>query len=60
MYNLEVPCLNCKDRYIGCHSVCEKYLEYKNSEFHPSSNPIYAYEGKMRTRVLRIKQNRKH
>lgn len=26
------PCYKCKDRYIepvNCHSVCEKYLEYR-------------------------------
>lgn len=22
------PCLNCKDRVIGCHSTCKKYKEY--------------------------------
>lgn len=22
------PCKNCKDRYVGCHSKCEKYKEY--------------------------------
>lgn len=22
-------CLNCKDRYTGCHAVCSKYAEYK-------------------------------
>ena len=23
------PCKDCKDRHIGCHGKCEKYLEYK-------------------------------
>ena len=23
------PCKDCKDRHVGCHSKCEKYLEYK-------------------------------
>lgn len=23
------PCYECADRYAGCHSVCERYLEYK-------------------------------
>lgn len=22
-------CLNCENRYLGCHSNCEKYKEYK-------------------------------
>ena len=25
----ESKCLNCTDRYRGCHMVCEKYKEYK-------------------------------
>jgi hypothetical protein len=24
-----VPCRFCKERIVGCHSRCEKYLEYK-------------------------------
>ena len=23
------PCQDCKDRYLGCHSNCQKYLEAK-------------------------------
>ena len=23
------PCKDCKERHVGCHSKCEKYLEYK-------------------------------
>ena len=23
------PCKDCKDRHVGCHSKCDKYLEYK-------------------------------
>lgn len=29
------PCLNCIDRKVGCHSICEKYKvyrEYKDKE----------------------------
>lgn len=22
-------CLNCKKRYVGCHSECEEYIEFK-------------------------------
>lgn len=24
-----VPCKDCKDRSVGCHSVCGKYSTYK-------------------------------
>ena len=23
------PCKNCKDRYVGCHSKCDKYIKFK-------------------------------
>lgn len=23
------PCKGCQDRYLGCHSECEKYKEYE-------------------------------
>lgn len=23
------PCKDCPDRYVGCHSKCDKYLEFK-------------------------------
>lgn len=25
------PCKNCKDRFVSCHSTCNKYIEWKNS-----------------------------
>ena len=24
-------CLNCSDRYVGCHSECEKYISEKKA-----------------------------
>lgn len=26
---MKAPCLNCPDRYSGCHDACEKYQTYK-------------------------------
>lgn len=23
------PCLNCKDRSVGCHSTCDKYINFR-------------------------------
>lgn len=23
------PCKSCEDRYFGCHSKCDKYLEFR-------------------------------
>lgn len=25
------PCKDCPDRYLGCHSECEKYIEFQKS-----------------------------
>lgn len=26
---IEPSCKDCKERYVGCHSHCEKYLEFR-------------------------------
>ena len=28
--SVTAPCKGCEDRYVGCHSTCGKYLEYRN------------------------------
>lgn len=28
MIDNKVPCRNCKDRVLGCHSTCERYKEF--------------------------------
>ena len=25
----DAPCLDCKDRRLGCHSECDKYMTFK-------------------------------
>lgn len=25
------PCLNCESRHSGCHSQCEKYLDFRDA-----------------------------
>lgn len=29
MTRLIAPCKDCEERQIGCHSTCEKYLQYR-------------------------------
>jgi hypothetical protein len=29
----KAPCLKCEDRNPGCHSRCEKYIDYKKKQF---------------------------
>lgn len=26
---IEAPCLDCVDRHVGCHSTCDKYIQFK-------------------------------
>jgi len=35
MSNIKCACQGCKERYVGCHSTCEEYLEYarQNKEY---------------------------
>lgn len=44
---IDSPCKNCKDRYLGCHSKYEKYIEYKNKKITQGrelrNNKINAY-----------------
>nr|DAU14851.1 MAG TPA: hypothetical protein [Caudoviricetes sp.] len=27
------PCLNCKDRAVGCHDACEKFYTWKKLKY---------------------------
>lgn len=29
--NKGAPCLNCQERFVGCHSVCTAYIEYAHA-----------------------------
>ena len=37
--NVGQHCRNCEERYVGCHSTCEKYLEAKEA-FESRKNSI--------------------
>jgi hypothetical protein len=28
MTQVQCPCKDCKDRKVGCHAKCEKYIKY--------------------------------
>lgn len=38
---MNVPCQHCTERYVGCHSVCEKYKAYKEyiAKIRDAANP---------------------
>lgn len=56
------PCKDCTERYVGCHSECEKYAEYrsqieeKNRLIHEGRQELYGadvYEKKKSRRLKR-------
>lgn len=26
---MQAPCKDCPDRFVGCHSTCDKYIEFR-------------------------------
>ena len=30
----EIPCHNCTDRVPGCHSTCERYIDFKENGYY--------------------------
>lgn len=30
MKHPKAPCLGCEDRFVGCHSLCDKYIKYNH------------------------------
>ena len=30
-WKLQSPCKDCQDRFVGCHSSCVKYIDYKQA-----------------------------
>lgn len=29
IHNLKAPCLNCENRFLGCHSSCNNYQSFR-------------------------------
>lgn len=67
---MNAPCLDCKRRTVGCHSVCEDYSEFKTEQKKVAEakleyiNPeVYGYksEGRTKTNMRRTKEwKRRH
>lgn len=60
------PCKDCQERYLGCHSKCEKYIKYheanlerqkKIQELHEMNNDFY--DNRMRNVRYRLKVGHK-
>lgn len=35
----DFPCKDCKDRAVGCHSICQKYIAAKEKAEQEKKNP---------------------
>ena len=36
---VDFPCKDCKDRAVGCHSICQKYIAAKEKAEQEKKNP---------------------
>ena len=61
------PCLGCEKRYLGCHSKCEEYIDFKNKSQEANQRiankkafeaVFYADKRKLCTKLLREKKSR--
>lgn len=46
----KAPCKDCPDRKVGCHSVCEKYLEWK--QVHDQEVEVVKKERSKETNII--------
>ncbi len=49
------PCKDCKDRYELCHSMCEKYKDYREYRDYISNQRIADYSGAPKIKHLKKK-----
>jgi hypothetical protein len=60
----KAPCKGCEERYVGCHSKCRKYIDYKtNLDMINKSKRMaseVAYVGFRRQQDLKINRELKH
>lgn len=56
---MRAPCKDCPDRKLGCHSVCEKYIEFtkKNEEIRlKKARENNSYNEIMNMRINRMRK----
>ena len=59
------PCKDCKDRYVGCHGECSKYLEFRelvdehNKVSKGTKDIYYDYKSQKRTKLLKWLKNQR-
>lgn len=59
---MQAPCKVCKDRIVGCHSKCEKYLKFKEENIDESRKIKSAravYSKLTRDKVEQVKRMKK-
>ena len=57
---IPLPCLNCCDRHIGCHSECEKYLAYRDELRTEKKAITDRYKGERSAETYEIRQKCKN
>lgn len=50
------PCRDCTDRYVGCHSECEKYISARQNRTEVRKTVIKAYMDERIVEDYEIKQ----
>lgn len=59
------PCKDCKDRAVGCHSICQKYIATKEMVEQEKKNPkaelaLYVQMELYKMDTIRKVQKRRH
>jgi hypothetical protein len=53
------PCKDCLERYIGCHSSCQKYIKWKNQNIAMGKAIINKYKSDRKAEDYLIKEKQK-
>lgn len=53
---MRVPCKDCPDRKLGCHSICEKYIKY--AEENKKAREMEAQQKSVQNDFLTIRTKR--
>ena len=54
IYYADSPCKDCEDRAVGCHSSCEKYMNWKLSSSEEPKVPVFHTKRHKRNRHRKL------
>ena len=55
---MSTPCHNCTARWVGCHSVCDKYIAFADEQKRIYKKRLQNYEINCSQRILAKRNNR--